>query len=92
MREKNKWRACQRNFDLRFSQLRKCDFRLLVFGFSEVGVLGGMKPGKDLSPPETLKKAGAAEQVRDIKDLRKKAGADPEQSRSRMVGQGKISS
>jgi hypothetical protein len=62
----------------------------LVFGFSEVGVLGvrmGMKPGKDPSPPETLKKAGAAEQMRDIKDLRKKCrsrpGADPEQTRSR---------
>ena len=42
-----------------------------------------MKPGEDPSPPETLKKAGAAEQVRDINDLRKKSrsrpGADPEQ-------------
>ncbi len=37
-------------------------------------------------PPETPKKAGAAEQMRDIKDLRKKCrsrpGADPEQVRS----------
>jgi hypothetical protein len=61
----------------------------LVFGFSEIGVLAAgkeMKPGETLPPPETLKKAGAAEQMRNIKELRKKCrsrpGADPEQSRS----------
>jgi hypothetical protein len=32
-----------------------------------------MKPGRDPSPPETPKKAGAAEQMRNIKDLRKKS-------------------
>jgi hypothetical protein len=46
----------------------------------------GVKPGGEPSPPETLKKAGAAEQVRDINDLRKKCrsrpGADSEQCRS----------
>jgi hypothetical protein len=62
----------------------------LVFGFSEIGVLAAgkeMKPGETLPPPETLKKAGAAEQMLDINDLRKKCrsrpGADPEQTRSR---------
>ena len=57
--------------------------------FQKLAVLSagkGMKPGETLPPPETLKKAGAAEQMRAIKDLRKKCrsrpGADPERSRS----------
>src|SRR3954463_266169 len=63
-----------------FSSFWFLDFQKLAFWLQ-------VNPGETLPPPETLKKAGAAEQMRDIKDLRKKCrsrpGADPEQTRSR---------
>ena len=66
-----------------FSSFWFLDFQ----NFEILGPSKGVKPGEDPSPPETLKKAGAAEQMRDINDLRKKSrsrpGADPEQCRSR---------
>src|SRR4051812_27219252 len=61
-----------------FSSFWFLDFQKLAFWLQ-------VNPGETLPPPETLKKAGAAEQMRDIKDLCKKSrsrpGADPERSR-----------